>query len=156
MADEENTGPIEEARAFLLLIGWEQKIFPFALQPPERQTDYALDALNKAPWIYHSGFVEALAGYFDGKHDFEVIRRMERVLVVFLVACPEVHMVIPAQEAEDPQKKLVEEFGAEDRTVTQLMEAVQQKSVESAVEEKDGYQRPPEPCPNGKPSRRAG
>ena len=75
--------------------------------------------------------------------------------MVFLMTGPEVDVVEPAEEAEDAQEELVEEFGTKDGAVTEFMEAVEEECVKGAMQEEGDEEAPPEPRLQGKPGGRA-
>ena len=75
---------------------------------------------------------------------------------MLLVAGPEEDMAVAAQKAKEIKKKGVKPLGTEDRAVTQLVEAVKQKSIDGAVEEKHEQQQADLAVGRRHKSRRAG
>ena len=79
------------------------------------------------PMIDNAPFPKPLQVKLEGKHDLQIIGWMQRVLVVFGMACPKVMMVVPTQKGEDPEKKPVEPACPENRVVNQLVKTIDQK-----------------------------
>ena len=65
---------------------------------------------------------------FPGKifrlYDFHVFRQVYGVLVVFGMACPEVMVIVPAEEGKDAHEQPVQGAGFEYRVVNQFMKPV--------------------------------
>ena len=76
-----------------------------------------------------------------GQDHLLVVGMMERVLVMFGMACPEVVMAMPPQEGIDAEEEPVEPAGPEDGIVDQFVKPVYQEMPEMPVDEheQEGY-----------------
>ena len=68
---------------------------------------------------------------------------MQGELVVFLMTRPEIDVVKLAKEAVNAQEEFVKKFSAKDGTVAEFMEAVEEESVKSAMQEEGDDEAPP-------------
>ena len=157
VAAEQHPVPAEQAPPLLHLLRREQDRLPAGVRasqdPPEED---AADPVPGAPVVDEGAAQVALQGHVHGQHDLAVLGRVEGVLVVLRVAGPELHRVVPAEEAEHVQEEHVEPLGAEDGAVAQLVEAVDDEVVARAVDECGEDEPRPRQVQGGVPRRRAG
>ena len=94
-----------------------------------------LQPVKEVPRVDQRALEKGHERQFHRQHHFEIVRRMQGVLVVLLVAGPEQDRVVPAQEADDTQKERVQRLGLEDRFVAKFMEGIQEERPERAVQQ---------------------
>ena len=94
----------------------------------------------QAPRIYNGTFEKIHEAQLSRQDHFEIVGRVQGVLVVLGVTGPEMDVVVRAEKAEQAQEEVVEGLAFEDCGVTQFVEAVEQKGVERAVEKEDQQQ----------------
>ena len=98
--------------------------------------------------IFHRGF--------HRQHYFQVSRRVQGVLVMFLVAGPEMDMIVAGEKTESPQEERVEELRSEYRAVHELVEPVVEELETGAVNENCQQQDGQRPVAGGVPGGRPG
>ena len=118
----------------------EKGVLPVTFQPAETEPDAALQPAEEVPRVHHGVLEEGPEGELDRQHHFEVSRGVERVFVVLLVARPEHHGVVPTQEADHVKEERVQGLRFEDRFVAELVEPVEEKRPEGAMQEKNQQQ----------------
>src|SRR5690606_107555 len=123
MTHQQHTRPSDEGAALLWLILWKQQIAPFAIDLAEAQADDSFQAVIQAHRVDEGKSEIALECEVDGQHHFQIIRRVQRVFVMLLMAGPEEHRVIPAEKAVDVQKQRVKPARPKHGLMAPFMEA---------------------------------
>ena len=108
-------------------------IRPLPLDNAQAVFYMGLDRRIHRPRIDEAELQKMLQPHLSWQHDFEIVRRMQRVFVVLGVAGPEHDMAAPAQKAEQPQKKVVQQARLEHCIVAKLVGGVEQKNIKRAI-----------------------
>jgi len=140
VAEQAEARPGEQAAAGGGPVGREEVIHPLAVDDAEAEADLAAEVVVDPLDVDDAVLEEAEGGQLDREGDLEVVRRVQRVFMVFLVAGPERDRVVAGNKADEVEEERVQPAGAEDRAVAELVEAVQKEGVDAAVEEKGGQE----------------
>ncbi len=153
---QDHPGPAHHAPPGLGVGRGEQGKLPLAVEAAEGQRHHVPRGPVEPDEVDHRREQEARGLELDGQDHLQVIRRVQRVQVVLVVAGPEGNRVRPVQEAVDGKKDGIEPFGFEHRAVHQLVKPVQQERKERSVSrQRDRFHPPRGPAPQQRRRRTA-
>ena len=134
MPHQQNPGPVDELTAPRWFVVGEERALPIVFELPEAQLDPAFVALKHPLGVDDSRGQEAFERDFDWQNHFHVIGLMQRVFVVLLVAGPKVDVIEATNKAYKQQEKPIDGAGFEHRIMTKLVEGVEQKGIDGAMQ----------------------
>ena len=106
---EQNPRPVEQPAPLFRVRRRKQSVLPIAFDPSQTEPDRPLERAIESQRVHDCVLEEIAERQFLRQHDFQIVRRVQRVLVMLGVARPETDVVVPADEGVNPQEERVEE-----------------------------------------------
>ena len=137
--------PPDDGARFFGVVSGEESDLPIARKLPARISDRGSQDIVHALYVDKAGPKEMPDHQSNGQNDFQIIRRVQRVLMVSHVARVEERKVDPTDEGEDTHEQTIEPLRFEHTLVDQFMQSVDGKRGCGAVEKYECDNCPPRP-----------
>ena len=134
MPDQHQPRPIEERPPLLDRFRRKEGAFPFAVDDAETHQQHRFHTQDESARIDEGEAEIGAQRQLDRQHHLEIIRRVQGIAMMRLMAGPERDVIEPAQKTKDIAEDNVERRRLENGFVTELVKAVDQKGVERAVQ----------------------
>lgn len=140
--------PDDRARSFGITFR-EKSVFPISRELSPGTAQSVPDDIVHALYVDKSCFEEMPDHQSYGQNDFQIIRRMQRVLMVAHVTGVEERKVDPADESEGTHEQSVEPLRFENTLVHQFVQRVDGERGYRTVKKYHRDNCPPRPAANG-------
>ena len=128
------------------LVGWEEFVLPFTLEPAAGVANRVREYRHASLHIQETGLEEMLHHQPYGEHNLQIVRGVERILVVRHMAGVEMLEVEPAEEGKDPHKYIMKNLSSEDTLVHQFMYCINGEGANGSMQKHYQENDPPRPA----------